>query len=74
MIRTILAGSALATALLFAGQPAKADWLCGPNRCVWVAYDVVEPDFAEAWAPPIYPNCFWKQGIFGRWKLVCPRN
>jgi hypothetical protein len=53
------------------GAPAKADWLCGPDRCVWVTYDVDEPDFAEAWAPPIYPGCFWKQGVFGRWKLVC---
>ena len=31
MIRTILAGSALAVVLLFAGQPVKADWLCGPG-------------------------------------------
>ena len=31
MIRTILAVSALAVVLLFAGQPVKADWLCGPG-------------------------------------------
>ena len=73
MIKAILAGSLVAAALLVAGAPAKADWLCGPDRCVWVTYDVDEPDFAEAWAPPIFPSCFWKQGMFGRWKLVCPR-
>jgi hypothetical protein len=73
MIRTILAGSALAAALLFLGSPAKAEWLCGEERCVWVNWDVDEPDFAEAWGPPVRPNCFWKQGIFGRWKMVCPR-
>ena len=74
MIRTILAGSALAAALLFSGQPVKADWLCGVDQCVWVNRDVVEPDYAAAWAPPIQPNCFWKRGIFGRWKLICPSH
>ena len=55
-----------------AGQKAKAEWLCGENRCVWVAYDVDEPAYALAWGPPVRPSCFWKQGVFGRWKLVCP--
>jgi hypothetical protein len=73
VIKAIFAGSVLAAALLFTGQPAKAEWLCGPDRCVWVTYDVDEPAFALAWGPPIYPSCFWKQGILGRWKMVCPR-
>ena len=73
MIRAILAGSVLAAALLFTGQPAKAEWLCGPDQCVWVTYDVDEPPFALAWGPPIYPTCYWKQGILGRWKMICPR-
>jgi hypothetical protein len=34
MMRIIVLASALAAAFLFAGQPAKADWLCGANRCV----------------------------------------
>ena len=74
MIRTILAGSVLAAALLFAGQPAKAEWLCGADRCVWVTYDVAEPAYATAWGPPILPSCYWKQGIFGRWKMIWPRR
>ena len=73
MIRAILAGSVLAAALLFTGQPAKAEWLCGPDQCVWVTYDVDDPVFALAWGPPIYPTCYWKQGILGRWKMICPR-
>jgi hypothetical protein len=73
LIRAILAGSVLAAALLFTGQPAKAEWLCGPDQCVWVTYDVDEPVFALAWGPPIYPTCYWKQGILGRWKMICPR-
>jgi hypothetical protein len=24
------------------------------------------------WAPPTNPSCFWKQGMFGRWKYICP--
>jgi hypothetical protein len=36
MIKTVMAGSILAAALLFAGQQAKAAWLCGPEQCVWV--------------------------------------
>jgi hypothetical protein len=73
MIRTVVMGSALAAVLLLSGQqPAKAEWLCSPNKCVWVNYDVDEPDFAVNWAPPLFPNCFWRQGILGRWKYVCP--
>jgi hypothetical protein len=72
MIRTIVASSALAAAFLFSAAPAKADWLCGPDQCVWVEYDVVEPVYALTWAPPIRPSCFWKQGILGRWKMICP--
>ena len=71
MIKAILAGSLVVGALLVTGAPAKADWLCGPDRCVWVTYDVDEPLFAEAWGPPISPSCFWKQGVFGRWKMIC---
>jgi len=73
VIRTIFAGSVLAALLLFTSQPVKAEWLCGPDRCVWVTYDVDEPVFALAWGPPIYPTCYWKQGILGRWKMICPR-
>ncbi|MGH9810038.1 MAG: hypothetical protein ACRD9W_22775 [Terriglobia bacterium] len=73
MIRTILAGSAVAAALLFAAQPVKADWLCGPVQCVWVTYHVVNvPDYAVTWTAPVAPNCYWKRGFFGRWKLICP--
>ena len=71
MIKAIMTGSVLASALLLAA-PAKADWLCGPDRCVWVEYDVVEPLYALSWAPPVMPSCFWKQGILGRWKMICP--
>jgi len=56
--KTILAGSVLAAALLFTGQPAKAEWLCGPDRCVWVTYDVDEPAFALAWGPRSIPAVF----------------
>ena len=43
MIRTVVASSVLAAAFLLSAAPAKADWLCGPDQCVWVEYDVVEP-------------------------------
>jgi hypothetical protein len=72
MKRAILAGGVLAAVLLFAGQQAKAEWLCGENRCVWVSYDVDEPAYACTWGPPVRPSCFWKQGILGRWKMICP--
>ncbi len=72
MTRAILAGLVAASGFLFAGQPAKADWLCGADQCVWVTYSVVEPAYAVMWAPPVQPACFWKQGMFGRWKQICP--
>ncbi len=72
VIRTIMAGSVLAAVLIFTGQPAKAEWLCGADRCVWVNYDVDEPLYALSWGPPVRPACYWKQGIFGRWKMICP--
>ena len=51
MKRAILAGAVVAAVLLFAGQQAKAEWLCGENWCVWVSYDVDEPAYALAWGP-----------------------
>ena len=72
MIRVMFAGLVLVTALLVAHQPAKAEWLCGADLCVWVTYDVDEPAYALTWGPPVRPSCFWKQGIFGRWKMICP--
>ena len=57
MIKTILAASSLAAALLLVGQPAKADWLCGADQCVWVTYNVVNvPAYAVTWAPPDQPQ------------------
>ena len=72
MIRAIFAGCVVVAALLATHQPAKAEWLCGADTCVWVTYDVVEPAYALSWGPPVRPSCFWKQGIFGRWKMICP--
>jgi len=69
--RVMLAGVVLAIVLSFAQSPAKAEWLCGVNKCVWVTYDVDEPDFTLQWGPPIRPSCYWKRGLFGRWKFVC---
>jgi hypothetical protein len=52
VIKTVLAGSILAAALLFAGQQAKAAWLCGPEQCVWVHHHVAAvPSFAVTWGP-----------------------
>lgn len=51
----LLTGAVVAAVLLFAGQQAKAEWLCGENRCVWVSYDVDEPAYALAWGPPVSP-------------------
>ena len=77
MIKTILASSFLAAGLLLAGsgQPANAVWVCGPVQCVWdptpdAVYIV--PGYAAAWAAPVYPGCFWKRGLLGRWRMVCP--
>ena len=73
MKKAILAGLFAVSALAYTGQPAKADWLCGPDQCAWVTYTIVdEPAYALTWGPPARPSCFWKQGVFGRWKLVCP--
>jgi hypothetical protein len=30
------------------------------------------PAYAVTWAPPTKPSCYWKQGLFGRWKYICP--
>jgi hypothetical protein len=77
VIKTILASSLLAAGLLLAGgsQPANAVWVCGPAQCVWdptpdVGY--VVPGYATAWAAPVYPGCFWRRGLLGRWRMVCP--
>jgi hypothetical protein len=70
--KIILTGLLVVTAFLFTGQSAKAEWLCSANQCVWVNYDVDEPAYALAWGPPVRPACYWKQGIFGRWKMICP--
>ena len=72
MIRTILGAFALVMLMFAAAPQAKAEWLCNDDRCVWVSWDVDEPAYALAWGPPVRPNCFWKQGFFGRWKMVCP--
>ena len=73
MRESLLAGSVLVAGLMFALQLAKANWVCGPDECVWVQHvHVVEPSFAVNWAPPIHAGCFWKRGIFGRWKFICP--
>ena len=77
LIRTLLASSFLAAGLLLAGssQPANAVWVCGPVQCVWdptpdVGY--VAPAYATTWGAPLYPGCYWKRGLFGRWKMICP--
>ena len=70
--KIILTGLVVLAAFLFTGQSAKAEWLCSANQCVWVTYDVDEPAYASAWGPPVRPSCYWKQGIFGRWKMICP--
>ena len=73
MIKATLSVAAVTATLLFVGQPAKADWLCGPDQCVWVTYNVVSvPAYAVTWGPPAQPSCYWKQGVFGRWKYICP--
>ena len=74
LFRTAVAGAALAAVSVFAVAPAKAEWLCGGDICRWVSYDVDEPDFAEAWPAPPRASCFWRQGIFGRWKFICPNR
>lgn len=72
MIRTILAGSVLAAALFFAGQPAKADWLCGPQQCVWINYHVAAvPDYAATWAAAVAPAVFGSADA-GSWSAHKP--
>jgi len=44
----------------------------GRVRIASNAAHVVEPAFAVTWAPPIHAGCFWKRGVFGRWKFICP--
>lgn len=59
MIKTICAVSILTADLLFASQPVKAAWLCGPEQCVWVHHHVaVVPAFAATWAPPRQSQVF----------------
>jgi len=70
--KIFLTGLVVVIAFLFSGQSAKAEWLCSEHRCVWVAYDVDEPAYALTWGPPVRPSCYWKQGVFGRWKMICP--
>jgi hypothetical protein len=58
-----------------AASVAKVAWVCGPVQCVWdptpdAGY--VVPDYAAAWAAPLYPSCYWKRGFLGRWKMICP--
>ena len=72
MIRVMFAGLVLVAALIVANQPAKAEWLFSADLWDWVTYDVDEPAYALTWGPPVRPSCFWKQGIFGRWKMICP--
>lgn len=69
-----IAAVSVLVGLLFAPQPAKANWVCGPDECVWVQQHVhvVVPSFAVTWGPPVRPNCFWRRGIFGRWRFICP--
>ncbi|HUU25100.1 MAG TPA: hypothetical protein VMW68_05990 [Methyloceanibacter sp.] len=74
LFTTLLAGTALAAASLFAVTPAKAEWLCAGDTCRWVAWDVDEPDFALGWPDPPRASCFWRQGILGRWKFICPNR
>jgi hypothetical protein len=67
--------SAPALAQSKASQVHKVVWVCGPVQCVWdptpdAGY--VVPGYAAGWAAPVYPGCFWKRGIFGRWKMICP--
>jgi hypothetical protein len=73
MARMVVLGLVFVVALLCASEQTNADWLCGPVRCVWVHHHVASvPAFATGWPAPIHPNCFWKHGILGRWKSICP--
>ena len=73
VIKTVLAGSVLMAGLLFVLRAGESELGRGPDECVWAQHvHVVEPSFAVTWAPPIHAGCFWKRGIFGRWKFICP--
>jgi hypothetical protein len=66
---------ALSPSATKASPTQKVVWVCGPAQCLWdptpdVGY--VAPDYATAWVAPLYPSCYWKRGIFGRWKMICP--
>jgi hypothetical protein len=56
-------------------QVEKVVWVCGPVQCVWdptpdAGY--VVPSYATTWQAPLYPGCYWKRGLLGRWRMVCP--
>jgi hypothetical protein len=74
LLRTSLAAAVVASSFAVLSAPARADWLCAGDTCRWVGYDVIEPAFADAWPAPPRASCFWRQGIFGRWKFVCPNR
>lgn len=67
--QSVIGRSVLAIVLLFAGQQAKAEWLCGSDRCVWVSYDVDEPAYAIAWARRCVPAVSGSRAssAAGRW-------
>ena len=53
----------------------KVVWVCGPVQCVWdptphAGY--LAPSYAATWQAPLYPGCYWKRGLLGRWRMVCP--
>lgn len=65
-------GPALTGAPVQAKTIQKAAWQCNGRRCTWVpGYWGPVPDYARSWAPPRFPNCYWKQGLLGRWKYKC---
>ncbi|MGU3492876.1 hypothetical protein ACLBXM_02435 [Xanthobacteraceae bacterium A53D] len=54
-------------------------WVCGPNRCNWVAgRRGPVPRWARGWGPPPRPGCYWaRQGRPNgppRWVQVCGRR
>ena len=55
------------------GQTKPSRVALWTRTCVWVHHHIAGvPAFAAGWGVPIHPNCFWKHGIFGRWKFICP--
>jgi len=74
VIKTICAVSILTADLLFASQPVKAAWLCGPEQCVWVHHHVaVVPAFAATWAPPSIPGASGAVASLAAGGLSVPR-